>query len=50
MESPLILTPTGNDPVAAPDVAAPPFTVSQSVDEAAVQFIVPEPLLVTVTV
>ena len=50
MDSPLTLTPTANDPLFVPDAAAPPFTVSQGTDEAAVQFIVPEPLLVTVTV
>ena len=50
MDSPLILTPTANDPLFVPDATAPPFTHSQGTEEAAVQLSVPEPLLVTVTV
>ena len=50
MASPLIFAPTTNDPLLVTDAAAPPFTVSQGTDEVAVQFSVPVPLLVTVTV
>jgi hypothetical protein len=50
MGSPLILAPTAKEPLLVPDAAAPPFTVSQGTDEVAVQFNVPDPLLVTVTV
>ena len=49
MDSPLVLAPTANDPPLTPDAAAPPFIVSQGTEEVAVQFSVPEPLLVTVT-
>jgi hypothetical protein len=50
MGSPLILAPTAKDPLLVPEAVAPPFTVSQGTDEVAVQFSVPDPLLVTVTV
>jgi hypothetical protein len=49
-ESPLMLAPTENDPLLVPEAAAPPFIVSQGVDDAAVQLSVPEPLLLTVAV
>ena len=44
------MAPTAKDPLLVPDAAVPPFTVSQGTDEVAVQFSVPDPLLVTVTV
>jgi hypothetical protein len=49
-ESPLMLAPTENDPLLVPEAAMPPLTVSQGVDEAAVQPSVPEPLLLIVAV
>jgi hypothetical protein len=45
-----MLAPIENDPLLVPEAAAPPLTVSQGVDEAAVQLSVPEPLLLTVAV
>ena len=49
MARPLILVPTANEPLLAPDAAEPPLIVSQLTEDFAAQLRVPDPLFDIVT-